>query len=233
MRISIYTSLVLLAVGCGGDDGGGGGGGNLGLDQLGPELGESTCAKIFDCCSETEVMDMFEGIDPPITSPAECEQFYAAFVAGFLTGPAQDAIDRGTLVYRGDLAADCLAAFDALTCEDLQTFSDPPVDGCEAIFEGQLADDAECVTDLECASGFCDGDSLNGDPGVCRTRPGDGDPCDTFDCEDGFFCDTSGTGSGTCVPALADGAECTFDGDCQSDNCEGTCMPAVPECTGV
>lgn len=220
-----------LAIACGGDDGGGGG--NLGIDELGDTLGSTTCSKIFECCSDAEVMDMFDGIDPPITTAAECTQFYNALINGLFLGQVQDAVDRGTIVYHGDLAADCLAAFRALDCSELDSISDPPIDGCEEIFEGQLADDAECVTDLECVSGFCDGDSLNGDPGVCRTRPGDGDPCTTFDCADGFYCDNSGA-EGVCAPAQADGADCSFDEDCQSDNCDGgTCMAAVPECTGA
>lgn len=230
-NLALVISIVAMA--CGGDDGGGGGG-DLSIDELGDTIGSSTCEKIFECCNAAEVMSMFEGIDPPITNVAECTRFYNALLTGLLLGPIEDAIERGTIIYHGDLAADCLAAFEAQTCDEIQSVGDPPVEGCENIFEGTLADDAECVTDAECASGFCDGDSINGDPGVCRTQPGDGEACETFDCADGFYCENDIGGEGTCMPAKADGADCNFDEDCQSDNCDDSnlCAPAAPDCAG-
>ena len=230
MRIaSSLITLVLSIAACGGD---GGGGDSISLDELGAELGASSCAKIFECCSESELMEMFEGIDPPITTVEECEQFYAAFIGGLLLGPAREAVDRGTLVYNADLAGDCIAAFDSLSCDEVESAMDPTFEGCENIFEGQLANEESCVTDLECQSGFCDGDSLDGDPGVCKAVPGEGEPCESFECADGTYCENSGSGSGVCTATKPDGAECTFDDECQSESCDVTCMAAVPECTG-
>jgi hypothetical protein len=234
MRTATALLATSLSLGCGGDDGPGGGG-NLSLDELGDTLGDITCTKIFECCNEAEIMDMFGGLNPPITTFEECVEFYDGFVTALLLGPAADAVDRGTLIYDGELAADCFAAFEAASCEEVDGFNSggAAVPECEDIFEGQLADGETCVTDLECVSGTCDGDSLNGDPGVCATPPGEGEPCETFDCADGFYCDDSG-GEGVCAPAQADGAGCSFDDDCQSDNCDqGTCMPRAPECTGA
>lgn len=229
--ISACITSIIFGLGCGGDDGGGG---NIALADLGTELGELTCAQLFECCNDAELMEMFEFINPPITNVAECVEFYNAFITGLLTGPAQEAVERGSLIYNGGLAADCLAQVRNLSCEELNGFEEPALaTDCENIFEGQLADGESCVTDLECTSAYCSGETLDGEPGTCATKPGDGEPCLDFECADGLHCDNSGGGEGVCAPALADGADCTFDDDCQSGTCEGTCMPAVPECTGA
>ena len=227
----IVMSAILLVFGCGGDDGGGNDGSPLDIADLGAEVAEVTCGKIFECCSEDELMDMFGNIDPPITTVEECETFYLGFFVGLFLQPAQDAVERGSLIYDAARAGTCMADFAALSCSELNLDDPEAVGACDDVFMGQLADDASCLTDLECASQFCDGETIDGDPGVCRTKPILGEVCEVFDCDDGLYCDGPGI-DGICAETKADGADCTSDRECQSDNCETTCMPAAPECTG-
>ncbi|MBI3182421.1 MAG: hypothetical protein HYZ28_09780 [Myxococcales bacterium] len=123
---------------------------------------------------------------------------------------------------------------------------------------------AACLPNLRCSStyqtGTCVelgslGDTCTGygdckDELYCATRnsrcaalPGDGGDCTSkgsfFDCAVGHYCDFSAPDQQyTCTAARANGVECTYDGVCQSQNCErgplpdgGTGWRCAPPCS--
>lgn len=81
---------------------------------------------------------------------------------------------------------------------------------------------ATCTTDTQCSRFYpCDS------TGHCAKLPGVGQSCiDTFKCfDEGTFCDTN---TYTCTALLSDGAMCTSDTQCVSQNCD--LDVAVPIC---
>jgi len=88
-----------------------------------------------------------------------------------------------------------------------------------------------CYTRTDCdpAVAICDGDICVAAPPL----PNEGEAC-TASCAEGLFC-----GGGVCVPLLATGETCTYDGECRSgpchQRCEGNtchleCWPVVAYC---
>lgn len=227
LRLTGVLSLglaMVLSTGCGDDDrrgGGGGGGAPVPLSSLAQELAESSCAKMFECCTEAEIMMQFEGIDPPPSTEAEC----ATTLAGFLTiGTAtwMESVSAGRLAYHDDLAGDCLAVVDALTCDAYAGgLTEEPAGAmaCDQMLEPLVADGGACSQNLECINGYCEGATSDSD-GVCTVLPELGEECD-FDCAEGLYCEFGSPS--TCVAEKADGAECTRD-----DECENDCVGADP-----
>jgi hypothetical protein len=204
MYVVIWVVVLMSACG-GGDDG------SISLDEFSSKFARATCEHTFRCCDATEIMDQFDGIDPPPTSVDECVSTYGVFIQlGVLFW--RDGIDTGRIQYDSEAAADCLAAFEVIGCT-LAPEEDPPA--CDRFIIGKVAAGDTCEGDEECAApdSFCDTDSEG--PSTCKALPTVGMPCD-FDCASGAYCDSTDQ----CAALKADGAACVFDSECQSHNCD-------------
>lgn len=205
--------MCVVALAACGDDGGGG----VAIDNVGAELARVTCAKLADCCTPQEFMEETLGS----ADETECRMVFTAF-GGILVKIYKDSIDAGRLVYHGDRMADCFAAIEGLSCTEYAMVGDDDFAsvGCENPFEGKVAAGGQCATDGDCISGWCSGDSVDFEGnityGTCGTAPGEGMPCEEFDCGDGLYCDAS-----TCAPTKPDGMACSSDDECTSGGCNG------------
>ncbi len=228
-----FVVVIWIAAGCGG------GGDAVPLADLGTEMGGAVCGKMAECCTMAELEEELLGA----SNQQECEAFYAGFLGQLFVPVLQDSVAAGRLVYDGEAMRACLDAYGALACADLRTALATGPDGaCDGAFTGQVALGGACATDLDCVSGFCDGDAVdfegNVTMGTCIQAPGVGQACADGDCDEGLYCDYAG-GAPTCQATLADGSGCGADGDCASGSCNGasggqggTCGPSMT-CDGM
>jgi hypothetical protein len=233
----LIVSIVL--VGCGGDDGGGGG--SVALEDLGMELAVASCGVQFECCTDAEIMAQYMGIEfdgAPVETEQQCVAFSNAVFASFAVAQYQDSIAMGRMEYDGAAAADCIAAIASLSCAAYST-GDISVTGsnCRPFVIAKVADGGGCTQDHECTSDNCEGASTPlGGPntdGVCKPIPTAGQSCEE-NCTSGLYCGSDLSSSmDTCRPVKADGAQCNFDDECTSDNCEmRMCSTKLPTCDG-
>jgi hypothetical protein len=181
--------------------------------------------------------------------PADCDRMLVGLLAAGASCESDDDCVSGLECYSGRCAAlpgagqPCL---DGSTCAgDLYCGSDelchapqgaggPCPEGSEACGDDLYCDlrsntcarylgsgescrhaNAVCVDGLYCAVAA----------GTCEPLPGVGGDCveSSGECADDLFCDAA---SATCRAPQADGAACTEDAECRSDNCDGdTCAP--------
>jgi hypothetical protein len=213
-----------------------GGGGSVTIDNLGTELASVSCSKIFECCTDAEVMDQFANITvdgQPITTEAQCESFAGGLFSGLLTPEYKASIDAGRIKYDGEAAQSCLDAMANLGCSAYSMVTEKTSVVCNTPFIiPQVGDGGACTEDYECTSDFCDGASDSMD-GTCKPMPGAGDAC-TSTCADGLYCGfDQTTGQEICQPIKANGEACTGDNECESDNCDSsTCTAKPPRCDG-
>lgn len=210
-----------------------GGGSAVPLDQLADELAGAYCHKAFTCCSTAERQaNAATAADEPACRTTTAAQL------GTDISAYQSAIAAGTLVYHPEKARACLDVVAALSCPDwggddqLTRFPE-----CNQMWEGKVASDGACTLNQECIRGVCT--NING-PFACFGLPGLGEPCPTGNCQLGIACaqDASGLPT-TCVPLQANGAACSGDEACASNNCSfvlstgaSTCAPAAL-CVGM
>lgn len=133
----------------------------------------------------------------------------APYMLGYLYGDLQTCIDRyvagggvavlpqapGVARSAADVTA-CADAMSSMSCEDL--YAGERDTACPKI-AGTLAEGADCFSDLQCESGFCD---RTGECGTCAPRLGLGDACEIANsgCPDGAKCS---------APTVADPTTCT------------------------
>jgi len=206
----ISGSATAFLLGCSG--GGGHGGGSVPMDQLGTQYAAIFCHKAFTCCDATELA----GGNVTTVDEASCRALVGPEISSNVADNQAD-VSAGRLVYHGDSARRCLDTLAALPCaqwgadEELARFPD-----CQHVFEGLVAPAASCTRDAQCADGFCDTTA-----GTCVARPKRGEDCANGLCSEGLECQpdpTTGAPS-VCLPPLADGSPCTFDGQCTSASC--------------
>lgn len=205
------------------------------LNDLGDELTEAHCGKIFSCCSEAERFAAFQGI--PIDDQEQCTSSVQGIVQVNVIPRYEDALAAGTISYSGEIQS-CLDGFARLACDEFQP--DPrltliEIPQCAALFEALLETTEFCTDDFECKTGFC-AFSGGADEGTCAELPGEMESCIAGRCGEGLFC----TG-GVCSPRFDDGATCDVSSQCLSSNCvdvstEGSeeleCQPLPPACGG-
>jgi hypothetical protein len=126
------------------------------------------------------------------------------------------------------VTAECNATFDALTCEQVNTFNE--LFGVACYVNGTLPDASPCQFNEQCSSGQCDGaiDS-EGKCGTCKARVPAGGDCSGGDCVLGFRCIDS-----KCVqPAIVrEGDDCSTPErrECFRSECvNGKCVAYLPE----
>jgi hypothetical protein len=233
--------LCALLVGCGGDDSGGG---TVALDDLGLQLASTSCAKMFDCCTDAEIMAQFMGIThngQPITTEAQCVDFANAFFTGLAVAQYKESIAKGRMEYDGAAASDCIAFLGTLSCSEYSKGAEIAGTSteCRPFILPKVANDGACTQDYECVSDNCEGAMVStggtSTDGACKPLPTAGEACDS-ECAEGSYCgyDTT-TSTEKCLALKADGAQCSLDRECTSDNCDDTsrmCVTTAPTCDG-
>jgi len=119
------------------------------------------------------------------------------------------ALDNGATHSGANLDA-CMDAVEDLGCtDDLDA-----IEACNQVVVGTLEDGAECSSNFQCASGFCNTEEVC--PGTCDARLPLGSPCaDGGECEYGLQCDWE---NDECIepPApAAQGEACEWHDDCE------------------
>ncbi len=220
---SLLLASIVAVTGCGTDPntnntggaGGDGGNGNtaLTLDELSQKLVDLNCAKSVECNSAETKADCVATSEPPI-------------------GEIRPYVDNGTVIYHPEKVASCLEFFDGLGFCSFSELSNAQVDqeafqkACTPVFEGTIADGANCFTDEQCVSQDCETDAacmMQCCPGKClapSTPPSPakiGESCAMADCESGAYCQSDMMGNPTtCAAQAATGQPCTDFGGCKS-----------------
>ncbi len=232
-----------LLVACAGDDSSGGGA-PIALDDLGTHLAEVSCQKLFECCTDAEIMKEFMNITymgQPITTEEQCVAFTAGFFNGLALPQWQASIAAGRMEYDASAAGGCVSASASLSCSEYAALSsgngNTSLAGtCEPFLIPKVANDGACSQDDECTSNNCVGATSSTD-GACKPMPGPGEACDGS-CVDGYYCGyADGQTMETCIAFKANGAQCTVSDECTSGYCDSTASPSVcgtkaPTCDG-
>lgn len=187
---------------------------------------DAVCRKRVECCqndTETCMTELSAAMDDIFPDLAQAGQ-------------------DGTATASCSALEQCVAAIDAADCADwpkeLGTLYGLPVDepACRGIVKGTLAPAAECRGTYECNNGFCgDGDGAGGAGTTCVAMVADGQPCGQNICN---LATSYCAANAMCAPRLANGADCTAAGDCQSRICDTAntdkCVaPAAAQCEYV
>ena len=228
-----------LLFGCAGDDSSGGA--PIAIEDLGMRLGEASCEKVFECCTDEEIMKQFMNITvdgQPITTEEQCVKFTVGFFNGLALPQWQESIAAGRMEYDASAAGGCVAASESLSCSEYADLSsgngNTSLAGtCRPFLIPKVENDGACSNDNECTSDNCVQTSSNQD-GACKPMPGAGEPCDS-NCVDGYYCGyATGQTMDTCLPLKANGTECTLDEECMTDYCDATdvCSMKAPTCDG-
>jgi len=193
MRHGIVGALVLVtgasAVGCNN------GPSTIEFGDLSGRFGTSYCSYATRC-GATAVFETLL-LHSTITN---CSAQTGTYLANTQFAQYQEAIDRGTLAYDGNRAAQCLAAFDGLSCDPGAIGSQPAA--CDETFIGMVADGGACTISEECGThSTCVGAGAS--CGMCTHTPQLGEAC-TSSCATNAYCSM-----GTCVARVASGGACT------------------------
>jgi hypothetical protein len=209
--------LPLVLAGCGSS----GNGEELLLADLSAATSEAWCAKIYECCTDDELLDF------TFTSEAECKTDVAATLTQYWVTPMQNAITASRGEYDAAKAHKCLKAFQALGCvgtNDPQAF----FDNCTSPWTAKQAVDQDCASQFECVEGtYCSQTTSK-----CVTPAAQNEACtpdqDPY-CEIELYCDGA-----NCVTRKAANETCTDDAECAlGTGCiQGTCTAVEPKCTG-
>jgi hypothetical protein len=194
----------------------GGDSGPVSEDNFPARFAHAVCTRIFECCTSAEIMHDFRSVTPPVTTEAQCEQFYLGF-ALFADMQYRMDIAAGSLTFDSDIAGGCVDEVANETCAAYA--ADPGVNACGSPYVGQLAIGASCKMNELCASGYCAGVDFH-PPGMCMAKPTMSEPCPDNVCADGLTC--SGGLNPTCGPLKADGASCLEPTECASHGCNGS-----------
>jgi len=205
--ISLLLALSLssaLAPSCSDDDGTG-----MTLADYLSQSGQMACQMALECCTSYELGELYNAVtEAEVQACAD----QPADVSDAVEALYQDSLDNGWIEFDPDLAADCLAVYEIMTCEQ---FAQPGgiYDGlCEHPLVPQQNAGDPCKQGYECVTGYCDGGSMMSE-GVCGEPPQAGEECSTS-CAEGFWCDF-----GTCEEQLADGEPCFSGLECLSGYC--------------
>ncbi len=227
-----------LLVACADDDSGGG---PIAIEDLGTRLAQVSCQKVFDCCTDAEIMSQFMNIKymgVPITTFDQCVGFTAGFFNMLALPQWQASIAAGRMEYDAAAAGGCVSASASLSCSEYAALSNGSgntslAGTCQPFLIPKVENGGACSDDEECTSDNCVQTSSSMD-GTCQAMPGAGEPCDGS-CIDGYYCGfASGETTETCLALVANGAPCTLDEECMSGYCDSTdlCGTEAPTCDG-
>lgn len=218
MRASLTSFLIAAALGTGCSTCGR----TVERDALDEELPEPICQKIFECCSQAEVLASQR---VSFDDQAGCVATYQASVAAVFVPALTDAEDGGRARYDARAAADCISDLESSTCE---AFSEQFLGGliCGEMIEPRVRVGQTCKVNFECTRGTCVIENFETEEGTCRVLPGEGEQCLTRPggtdqlCAGGLICVDD-----TCLPPGTPGTPCTPPGHCLTmcDEATNTC----------
>ncbi len=146
-----------------------------------------------------------------MTSEASCRAVMGEFLLAEGLMEMKWALENGA-EYNVDNLNACMNSLGGAGCD---TNLDS-VAACDQVLQGTLAADAECSSDFQCASGYCNTSETC--PGVCEATLAAGSPCDSdSQCNFGLVCDFDVDPSVCATPAAkADqGEACEYDDQCK------------------
>lgn len=198
MTARIASALLLVAFGCGAAE-------DPSLEPADPIEGEDEAKEAW--CEALVRCDLYPDLDTCMSSID-------------VVGPdAREAFENGTASYDAGDAADCWAALDRVSCEELA--GSPELEACTGVWDGTQGEGDDCASTAECAEGWCDpGDcdpALSCCAGTCAADEADvgvpiaGD-CSIDPCVADAFCDFAA------VPATCRELA-TLDGACHEGEC--------------
>ena len=202
-----FSLLLAMAVGCGS---------GLTIDEYPTAFRDAYCKYLTRCGSFPDV--------------GTCQS--ANLGINLVIDPSSKAaVDKGKVIFDGNLAQDCLDAFGAQTCdqtdEDGRAFFPTK---CRDIVKGTVGSGGACALDAECKSGVCDVPTatMACTQGTCTgdappAPGGAGSACTSSSgCAVGFYCDFTNQ---VCAELKAAGAMCNSTSECAYGlGCAGTTM---------
>lgn len=205
-RTTIGATLVALSGAAGCSQRGSG----VSLDDMPSQIANAYCAKVYECCSGAELAGrQSEGPDEK-----SC-RLHNAVAFAQIRDQVRASNDKHRAVYRGDQMQACVTALKAAPCSSLKTRKPGELAACDRYIEPLVAAGGACGFDHDCVASSCEGEQ-DGVDGVCTARVGDGQPCETASCADGFYCENR-----TCRVLQADGESCGANYQCNSGGCNG------------
>jgi hypothetical protein len=193
------------------------------------QLAGAFCAKIFGCCSTTEIEANFG----EVTDEAACR---ALWLTRFSQRRVffETSISEGRMRFVPEKGTECIAALSALACGDFNRWFGPPA--CSQVYVGTVADGDPCVLTEDCRAVNSSCLEVSGQK-QCVAAIGAGQPCgEEFGrCLPGTRCvGNSTTGRPVCVQELPLGSACVVGSQCASQTCDdtGTCAPTPRYCGG-
>ena len=218
----VLAALLSFTTACGtsaADDGG------LPIESFFSEVNKARCQSRLQCHE--------------VESVASCIAAFPTFSAYDIVG----AVEHGTTIYDGNVAAACVELRRAPRCDSIRDSKD---DACDHVFTGTVADGGDCFVDEECAAAECRQVDTNCDsdtaccPGVCLGT-GDnetaaiGASCSELDCAPGAYCNAAKVCNAkiaTAGAACNDSQACAAPLDCRAGVCAR--LPSSGEaCTGT
>lgn len=154
MKREIVAAIFVIACG------GGLGGGSASL--LVQRSAEQTCAKAFSCMSSFPPDAGFEFSALFGANQAQCEVTFTNLLE---PEAVQASVQSGRILFDANDAEVCLAAAEALTCDQFwagitgETAPPEPAE-CETAFIGTVGLGETCTIDQDCADGICDDRTL-------------------------------------------------------------------------
>jgi uncharacterized protein (TIGR03382 family) len=184
------------------------------IDDMPAKASKTLCTQMFSCCMADELKDNQQWGPDPLGCEVKLKTMFDAQKNAATAGET-----KMRVTYNGTKMAECLSAYEKLTCAELKKNADANIAACETAFEPKVAVGGACAQDFECVSGSCRGATPNAD-GMCQAKAGEGSSCTDADCVKGTYCQT-GAASSTCRNRKADGESCVSNGECSTGGCNG------------
>jgi hypothetical protein len=198
-----WLVLITMVVACGSD--------GVAIGDFAAEYEAATCKYSVRCESQPDAATCKESTD------FDTDGTFLSLV---------DAVEKGTVAYDEEAAADCIAEAADASCMFVGFANDDSA--CSDVFRGTVPQGGACDISFECADyAACEPTDPNCDPdqmccpGTCgtpQTEVAAGGTCgDNTYCAAGTYCKPTGTDTGTCTARLTtEGAACD-----SLDACEG------------
>jgi hypothetical protein len=187
----------------------------LQASQYVPAATEALCTRFATCCA----------VDAGAFNMPLCLSAVGGNPIGL--GEATPYLDSGLVSFNAVQAEACLTDIANYPCGTVSATQNVMLgQDCIAAYVGASTTGGPCQDPIECPqTDYCNRPG-DGGTGVCTALVGDGGGCsDNTQCsylgygEPELYCNTV---TGTCLPQLANGADCTAIAQCQSQICEGS-----------
>lgn len=155
------------------------------------EIARVICDKLFECCTEAELMALPLNIGD---SESACQIGVSLYLA-VIVEASTESIEAGRIRYDGVALEACLDRYRNEACGVVEKLD---LSICPDVFAPQIALGEACGISAECIEGYCEGSNDAANPvGECAPKKQDGTACAANDeCQSGL-CEALGDG---CVP---------------------------------